>query len=235
MGHGIELPKVNYPDDMPFSGWEGHAARLLLQANGFGDTRDAWHQGAESPLALIRSTALLLLSQPPEQIDRARFEKGTRDRFDSVRVWAAYGLVRLGDTEAHRILEDLRSKQVADGEHAPLVASRLLAQLGEAAAFVIILKAAPVLPDFAAILRNLMPFVALEGQAYAPNATVDVWPLYQRALASGDSRIETIALAQLEELGNPASAHLLRTYLKRQPSPPLLRRAERVLQRVTHP
>jgi hypothetical protein len=113
------------------------------------------------------------------------------------------------------------------------VASRLLAELHDAAGFETISHAAAQLSDLATVLKNLAPFVALQGQRYA-GGTVDVWPLYARALAAGDGRSETLALAQLDELAPPDAAPLLREYLARQPLPAssLRRRAERLLKRL---
>lgn len=233
MGPGVVLPKVQYPDDLPFSAWEVYATRQLLEANDFGDTRADWRRAAASQLAVLRAGGLLLLSESPEPKDRNLFETGLRDRYDAVCVWAARGLLRLGDARAREVLEALRTKAPAEGELAPLVASRLLAELHDAAAFETISHAAAQLPDLAAVLKNLAPFVALQGQRYA-GGTVDVWPLYSRALAAGDGRSETLALAQLDELAPPDAAPLLREYLARQPPPAssLRWRAERLLARL---
>jgi hypothetical protein len=235
MGPDIVLPKIVYPDDLPFSAWEGYATGKLLQANGFGDTRDDWRRAAGSPLAVIRSGGLLLLSASPHPEDRDIFAAGLRDRYDAVRVWAARGLLALGDADARSILEGLRNRQPAEGEFAPLIASRLLGEHRDAAAFETISRAAVSLPDLAVVLKNLEPFVALQDQRYGADASVDVWPLYARGLAPGDGRAETIALAQLEEVAAPGAAPVLRDYLAREPPPsPSLRvRAQRLLDRIT--
>lgn len=237
MGPDVVLPKIQYPDGMPFSAWEGYATRELLRANGFGNARDEWRRACASPLAVIRAGALLLLSESPDPADRGLFDAGLSDRYDAVRVWAARGLLQLGDPGGHRVLELLRRKQPADGEFAPLVASRVLGQHHDAAAFETIALAAVSLPDVIVVLKNLAPFVALQGQPYAPGATIDVWPLYARALAPGDGRGEALALAQLDELSPAGAARLLRAYLARQPPPsePLKQRAERLLERLAAP
>src|SRR5215471_2262565 len=61
MGPDVVLPKIHYPDDLPFSAWETYATRELLRVNGFGNTRDEWRRACSSPLAVIRAGALLLL------------------------------------------------------------------------------------------------------------------------------------------------------------------------------
>jgi hypothetical protein len=221
-GPGVKLPNVHYPADLPYSQREEFATRRLLLANGFAETRDEWRRATAYQVVVVRGGAYLLLAQAPEAQDRALFQDGLKDRAQQVQVWAACGLLQLGDGEGARVLERLRREPWEEGQYAALIAARLLGKRGQAEAFETLAKAAAG-RDELAVLMNLQPFVALQGRSYGGGQRVDVWPLYRRALASSDERILSVAVAQLVESGGAEAAPLLRTFIARPDAPAALR------------
>lgn len=228
-GEPVVIPEFDRPADLPYSQWEEHDLRQLLQANGYGATPAEWRRAAASSVWAVRDGAFALLARRSDPADAALFRRGQEDESPLTRVWAAYGLLRTGDADARAALE-ARSRD-GQGTHLPaaLSAARLLGELGDARAYQIIEQAMQAGKARYRVVMNALPFAALHGRPYAPGRNIDIWAFYDAALRDPDERTQNVALAQLAELRDPAAAPLLRAFLGRGPAPAMRARAERVL------
>lgn len=222
IGEDVVLPDVTWPDDLPASRWEAYYDEALLAANGVARTPEAWRGAVTSPTAVVREGAYRLLADAAAPEDEARFRRGLDDSSTTVRAHAAYGLARLGDAAARETLAGLAAGAVEFGEYGALVAAGRLAALGDARGFAAVRAGVDQPGSAPAALPALLPFIELQGQA-AGGATVDVWPLYGKALA-GDDQLQSMALGAFAEKPRPAQRALLATYLAGAPS--AMRRAE---------
>ena len=174
----------------PFPQWEIQRSQEILTANGFGHTPEAWQQAAHHSDGLIRVSAYHLLSHLPEPENIALFEKGLTDADESVKVLAAYGLLRLGDESHKDIIEEIARLNVEAYLAAPRAAG-ILGSLGEATAFKTILRGMQSELSVIRIwsIKNVLPFAALHGQAYGPDKNIDIWAFYAQALQDPEANV----------------------------------------------
>lgn len=201
------------PLDLPYSQWAAHRSQELLDANGYGDTAEEWRRAAEHVSGAIRGAAYHLLIQEPDPMDEALFRQALGEIDETVRAYAAYGLVGLGDQSAVSTLEAVAGLNVNAHRSAPRAAG-LLGLLGDATAYATILSGMEAKMRIIRLvsIQNAFPFVTMHGQTYAPDLTIDIWALYRQALQDSDEHVRAVARMQLEELNTAEALQLLEEY-----------------------
>ncbi len=208
----VILPSLHL-GDLPFSAWEIYTNQAILAANSFENSTDSWRQATQHVSSLVRIAAYYLLTHPSSSQDTALFHQALLDADESVRALAAYGLVQLGDVSALDIIIQVAALDV-EAYLGAIRAAGILAELGDGRAFTVILRAmaSPIGAIRVWGMKQVRPFVALQGQPIHADETVDVWPVYERALQDDDANMRYVARQQLKELGSPEAATLLEKY-----------------------
>lgn len=205
----VEIPEYQ-PLEVPYSEWETHRSRELLEANGVDNTEAGWRQATQHSSGLVRETAYYLLTRRPEKSDEELFRRGLEDRDESVQALSAYGLCRLGDESAVPLLQKLSRLDV--GAHtAAARAAGILAGMGDPSGFSTIVKAMNSDLSYARLfaIKNSVAFVPLHGRTYEAGEPIDIWRLYRQALRDELVQVRSTAKLQLVELGTPEALALI--------------------------
>lgn len=202
----IVIPSGSPPPGTPFSQRESAAHRLLLDANGYGGA--GVRQAIRADDATLRAAAYQLLADASAADDAAIFDQGLRDSDGAVRAWAALGLERLRPGAGRPVLRQLAAGKLEFGDYAPLIAADALARLGDPAGLPT-LSRADALDEPLAVLQRVFWFARL--------GSAEVWPRYERALASGGAARE-LALLQLRELASRDAVRVIERYVAAHPA-----------------
>jgi hypothetical protein len=234
-GDEVELPDTGLPPDLPPSQWESFVYRDLLGANHYPDSPEGWRRAARSSVDAIRDAAFHFLARHPDARDEALLHAALSHRDGEVRVWAAFALLRLGHAERRTVLEEASRGAPTTSQREPIVAARLLGELGEPSSFAPFLKWMKQSALRAQVVTNVLPFAALHGRPYAPGRNIDIWDFYKKALIECDGSIQSIVLAELRELRRPESVPVLKAYLRKLPTEDLQANAQRLLDELEPP
>lgn len=228
----LVIESVEWEQDTPFSAREAINARQVLAANGFERTPAHWRRAAASDNEVFRALGFLLLARQAQREDQRLFRTGLADVSPAVRVWAAWGVIQLGDASARSVLEDIARQKPDFGQYAPLMAIGLLGELGDAGAFALLEHHVRTLSERNAVIIYALPFAALHGQEYAPGKRIDIWVFYDTALRDSDERVVYVALEQSRELSDPASHPVLDGFIARGGPAHLVRKAGAIRQSI---
>ena len=207
---GIVLDTPDPPDDLPYADFEDYRARELLRVNGIELKRDsvlaALQQG--DPVlqgAAAHTVAALGLTEAIPALKRL---VETSD--DLVRTEAGYGLVRLGLDEYRDILKEaLRSRP--DANLSPAVAAGDLARLGDPSGFPVLAMCFEVDNLIVRMIacKQLLFFVPFHDTKTSDGRRMDVYALFERALADPHPDVRRLVARQLSELGTAEALRLL--------------------------
>ncbi len=217
------------PLETPFIDRPTLTYQRLLRDNGFAETPSQWRLAAAGPHEMLRAAAYAVLADLAEEQDRPIFERGILDATPG-RVYAAWGLIRLGDDSGRGVLERELGENPRPGRYGPFIAAGFLARLGDPTAFAVIADHFETSEEPHNILMfGVMPFAALHGREYRPGKTIDIWALYHEALQKDADVANFVALQQLEELDDSAGVPLIEALLQRVDVLPYVRNAAEVI------
>jgi hypothetical protein len=224
----VVLPMVQVPENLPFSEWEPYRNRALLERNGFGTEREGWHRAAQHGEAILRYAAISLMARDPKPEEKKLLQAALADTERTVAMLAAGGLAVQGDADARKLLADTVAKGAPSAEG--ILAAQELARAGDPAGYPLVVLgiAKPSLQEAHVTLSSLLPFAKHQGTEVG-GLKVDVWMLYGKALAGDSLDMQSVAVAHLGELADPAAVPLLEQYVARFPVQPYQLRAQKIL------
>jgi HEAT repeat protein len=205
----LEPLELNIPDyepmNCPYSEWQANREMQLLEANGYADckNRSEWLNAASDKVFLLRIAAYYLLSQEPKSEEMEYYRKGLTDLDNTVQAYAAYALVRLGDST--QLAKIQRIAAIDDGVSLEVYpAAGVLGELGKAEAFEVLRKGLKSTNDVQQLLaiHQSYHFFKLWDE-------LDLTKFYHKALSHPSERVRLIARLQLEELDTEAAKSLL--------------------------
>lgn len=211
-GAAINLSITAPEPGVGYAGYETHKYRSLLTANGIALDDQSLIAALRHPISAFGAAAAHVLGDQQVRAAEPALREALSASDDLLQVEAAYALARMGDAAGHETLIACLGRRL-DAYVSPPIAAGYLAQLGDPRGFGVVARAFDVETARLLACKQLFFFVPFQGQPSGDGRTVDVFPLFARALSAGDAATQWQALTQLRELRPPPARPLLEAFI----------------------
>jgi len=226
----LNLNIPNPPDGLAYPEFEDFRHREILKANGISLSEAELSAALKETRNVLQASVAHMLGSLSSRAAIPLLTDLLTSSEDLVKVEAAYALARLEVPEGKEVLEQCLGYPV-DAYLFPAIAAGYLAQLGDPQGFNTIVKCFDV--DIQAIrilaCKQLYFFVRFQGQQDQDGGSIDVYPLFERALKDTDTDVQWQALAQLREIRLPGFKKILESYVETAPDEKLRDVAREIL------
>jgi HEAT repeat protein len=217
MSFEYEMPSLDVPappEDLAYSGYEDFRTKEILTRNGISLSEDDLVATLERGNNILQAAAAHTLGSLSCKSATPTLKRFLASSDDLIKAEAAYALARLGDADGKDALVKCLDYPL-DAYLCPAIAAGYLAQLGDPQGYPIIVRSFDV--DIAAVrmlaCKQLYFFVPFQGMQDRQGNTVDVLPLFARALKDSDDSIQWQALVQLRQVRLPDARAILESYV----------------------
>lgn len=198
---------ISPPGLVSWSEYERYVDRRHLEHNGFPPERASWREAAVYPDESVRLWALRALAEEPEPADLPVFRASLDDEDARVRLTAAGALLTQGSDEGRALL--LSTVSADETTTDALLATQWLGRAGDP-------RGLPHIDRALASEESSLRYAAMDALfhlAQGGGAGQELWARYEVALHHPDDTLVSMAVAQLDELRDPASKPILEAWL----------------------
>ncbi|HEY7340994.1 MAG TPA: HEAT repeat domain-containing protein [Ktedonobacterales bacterium] len=223
----LSIPSPGQP--LNYADGESYKYRSLLEANGIAITPDALIAALGHPVSAFGAAAAHVLGDLNSHEAITALTQALSASDDLLEVEAAYALARMGESSGKDKLVTCLERQL-DAYVSPPIAAGYLAQLGDPQGFSVVARAFEIETARLLACKQLFFFAPFQEKTLVNGETVDIFPLFARALRDGDVYMQSQALAQLHDLRPAAARQMLADYIVDEaPNDVLRQSAEAIL------